>query len=63
MKNVLKSGIVLFICVLILIGSVVMAETVNENFWWQVIGMAIVTFSVGRYYFGQFKTYKEESQK
>ncbi|WP_278954711.1 hypothetical protein [Lactobacillus apis] len=48
MKKMIIAAIILLICVLVLISSIIQAESINHNFWWQVIGMAIVTFFVGR---------------
>lgn len=56
MKHFFTSTIVLVICILTLISSVVLAEKLNHNYWWQAIGMAIVTFAVSKYYLDQFKS-------
>ena len=53
MKQVIASTVVLLICILILISSFLLAENLNHNYWWQVIGMAIVTFAVGQYFLKQ----------
>ena len=50
MKQVIASTVVLIICILTLISSFILAENLNHNYWWQVIGMAIVTFAVGQYF-------------
>ncbi|WEV70251.1 hypothetical protein OZY43_04655 [Lactobacillus sp. ESL0785] len=59
MKKIIWSGLDFLICVVILIGSIVQAETFNHNFWWQVIGMAIVTYGVGRYHMAKIKEFKK----
>ncbi len=58
MKQVIASTVVLLICILILISSFLLAENLNHNYWWQVIGMAIVTFAVGQYFFKTIKSYQ-----
>ncbi|WEV36189.1 hypothetical protein [Lactobacillus sp. ESL0677] len=63
MKQVIWSGVVFLICVIVLISSLIQAETANHNFWWQVIGMAIVTYSVGRYHMVQIKAFKKIHNK
>jgi len=45
MKKMIIAAIILLICVLVLISSIIQAESINHNFWWQAIGMAIVTFA------------------
>ncbi|MDF7672513.1 hypothetical protein PT281_04450 [Lactobacillus sp. ESL0701] len=63
MKQIIWSGVILLICVVILVGSIVQAEATNHNFWWQVIGMAIVTYGVGRYHMTQIKAFKKTNNK
>lgn len=58
MKQVITSTVVLLICILILISSFLLAENLNHNYWWQVIGMAIVTFAVGQYFLKIIKSYQ-----
>ena len=58
MKQVIASTVVLLICILILISSFLLAENLNHNYWWQVIGMAIVTFAVEQYFFKTIKSYQ-----
>ncbi|WP_294830055.1 hypothetical protein [Lactobacillus rizhaonensis] len=58
MKQVITSTIVFIICIMTLISSFFLAENLNHNYWWQVIGMAIVTFVVGQYYFQMIKSYQ-----
>jgi len=58
MKQVITSTIVFIICIMTLISSFLLAENLNHNYWWQVIGMAIVTFVVGQYFFQMIKSYQ-----
>ncbi|WP_294919375.1 hypothetical protein [uncultured Lactobacillus sp.] len=58
MKQVITSTIVFIICIMTLISSFFLAENLNHNYWWQVIGMSIVTFVVGQYYFQMIKSYQ-----
>ena len=58
MKQVITSTITFIICIMILISSFFLAENLNHNYWWQVIGMAIVTFAVGQYFFAIIKSYQ-----
>ena len=58
MKQVIASTVVLIICILTLISSFILAENLNHNYWWQVIGMAIVTFAVGQYFLKIIKSYQ-----
>lgn len=58
MKQVITSTIVFIICIMTLISSFFLAENFNHNYWWQVIGMAIVTFAVGQYFFAIIKSYQ-----
>ncbi|MBI0120217.1 hypothetical protein NX781_01180 [Lactobacillus kullabergensis] len=58
MKQVITSTVVLIICILTLISSFLLAENLNHNYWWQVIGMAIVTFAVGQYFLKIIKSYQ-----
>lgn len=58
MKQVITSTIVFIICIMTLISSFFLAENLNHNYWWQVIGMTIVTFVVGQYYFKMIKSYQ-----
>ncbi|AWM75420.1 MULTISPECIES: hypothetical protein [Lactobacillus] len=58
MKQVIASTVVLIICILTLISSFLLAENLNHNYWWQVIGMAIVTFAVGQYFLKIIKSYQ-----
>ena len=58
MKQVITSTITFIICIMILISSFFLAENLNHNYWWQVIGMAIVTFAVGQYFFSIIKSYQ-----
>ena len=60
MKQVIASTVVLIICILTLISSFFLAENLNHNYWWQVIGMAIVTFAVGQYFFKIIKSYQHK---
>ena len=58
MKQVIASTVVLIICILTLISSFLLAENLNHDYWWQVIGMAIVTFAVGQYFLKIIKSYQ-----
>ncbi|RMC61443.1 hypothetical protein [Lactobacillus sp. ESL0259] len=58
MKQVITSTIVFIICIMTLISSFFLAENFNHNYWWQVIGMAVVTFAVGQYFFAIIKSYQ-----
>ncbi|AIS09313.1 hypothetical protein LACWKB8_1042 [Lactobacillus sp. wkB8] len=62
MRRILTSSLILIICILTLISSFILAENLNHNYWWQVIGMGIVTFAVGRFYFHQVKSYHENGK-
>ena len=62
MRRILTSSLILIICILTLISSFILAENLNHNYWWQVIGMGIVTFAVGRFYFDQIKSYQINKQ-
>lgn len=62
MRRILTSSLILIICILTLISSFILAENLNHNYWWQVIGMGLVTFAVGRFYFDQIKSYHENSK-
>lgn len=62
MRRILTSSLILIICILTLISSFILAENLNHNYWWQVIGMGIVTFAVGHFYFDQLKSYHEKGK-
>ncbi|WP_223894940.1 hypothetical protein [Lactobacillus helsingborgensis] len=62
MRRILTSSLILIICILTLISSFILAENLNHNYWWQVIGMGIVTFAVGLFYFDQVKSYHENGK-
>lgn len=63
MKKMIITGTVLLISVLVLINSIIQAEIFNPNLWWQVIGMAIITFVAGRESWCQFQELKRGQQK
>lgn len=63
MKKMIISLIVLLISILILVNSIIQAEILNPNIWWQVIGMAIITFVVARENWNQYQNYRKRQQK
>lgn len=63
MKKMIISVIVLLISILILVNSIIQAEILNPNIWWQVIGMAIITFVVARENWNQYQNYRKRQQK
>lgn len=63
MKKMIISVIVLVISILILVNSIIQAEMINPNLWWQVIGMAIITFVVARDNWDQYQNYRKHQQK
>lgn len=63
MKKFILTGVVLLICILILISSIVQAEILNPNLWWQAIGMTVITFAIGHDSWTQYQDLKKEHQK
>lgn len=63
MKKMIISVIVLVISILILVNSIIQAEMINPNLWWQVIGMAIITFVVARDNWDQYQKFHKHQQK
>lgn len=63
MKKMIISVIVLVISILILVNSIIQAEMINPNLWWQVIGMAVITFVVARDNWDQYQNYHKHQQK
>lgn len=63
MKKMIISVIVLVISILILVNSIIQAEMINPNLWWQVIGMAIITFVVARDNWDQYQSFHKHQQK
>ncbi|MDF7639034.1 hypothetical protein PT285_06420 [Lactobacillus sp. ESL0791] len=60
MRKIIYSGIVFLIAATVLVVSVFLAESYKHVFWWQVIGMAIVTFELGRHHMSLINEFKQQ---